>query len=626
MWFEEIKNLENLWNTQKIQKIENSLDNIKPIDDINLAKIKDVQERADLKAAIKNIIQDWESSILWFLVPQDMLNSTTDLIVNNIWGKFEEMTTGAVKDFTDFFKQNLSLVTWIFNNGFNHEELQIRNFVDTVYSIGYSFDNINGKYEVIDDLGNTVTLWNKLAVINWTTVNWTKSEDKREILDDILLERSFTGGWNNVKEMVEILKEIWINPENGNQIDSLSPIQLGEAYVKYYAKTLQYTWTVNISEPSTITKFLNDINIKGKIPIERTTYIKLLINGQFDQNEWTDDTLVYKKIMKEFDSITKGTGQDLELMKRAWNGVNDLLKDGIWWITKYMSGPEGLILMASAIWLFFFSDHKKTAWKTLALGAWANVLTKAFNQDSNKGILQSMAWAIESWAEYDIILPESLKTLDSKLALNDTKQINTLATLSSMQMEDILDNLEEKDGSYYFKDTTKIPTKQRQILEQLWGKWKIKWEINNTLWVVFDRLRENGEDFQTMKQRLKSEYVDNNYDASFSLVLASEIIHQSNAVSTSTTNSWTAPASTLSTSTTSSSNTVATSPVINLTLKPSGTEMTNYQSVLSSYTGSDKTSILIMLKNSTKNHSIQYLESIPTPSTEITTLITDLKS
>lgn len=623
MWFEEINKLENLWNTQKIQKIENSLDNIKPIDDINLAKIQDVQERADLENAIKNIIQDGESSILGFLVPQGMLDSMTDLIVNNIWGKFEEMTTGAVKDFTGFFKQNLSLVTWIFNDGFNHEELQVRNFVDTVYSVGYSFDNINGNYEVLDDLGNTVTLWNKLAVINWTTVNWTESEDKREILDDILLERSFTGGWSNIKEMVGILKEVWINPENENQIDSLSPKQLGEAYVKYYARTLQYTWNVNISEPSTITAFLNDTNVKGKIPIERTTYIKLLINGQFDQNEWTDDTLVYKKIMKEFDSITKGTGQDLELMKRAGNGINDMLKDGIWWITKYMSGPEGLILMASAIWLFFFSDHKKTAWKTLAVGAWANVLTKAFNQDKDKGILQSMAWAIESGAEYDIILPESLKTLDSKLALNDTKQINTLAALSSMQMEDILDNLDEKDGSYYFKDTTKIPTKQRQILEQLWGKWKFKWEINNTLWVVFDRLRENGEDFETMKQRLKSKYIDNNYDASFSLVLASEIIHQSNNTNASiTTNPWVKPV----TGTTTPINTVTTTPVNNLTLKPSNTEMTHYQSVLLSYTGSDKTSILIMLKNSTKNHSIQYLESISNPSTEITTLITDLKS
>lgn len=622
MWFEEIKNLESISNIQKIQKIKNSLDNIKPIDNINLEKIKDIQERSDLENAIKNIIQDGESSLLGFMVPQDMLNSITNLIVNNIWRKFDELTTWAATSFNDFFKQNLSLVTWIFNNGFNHEELQIRNFVDTVYSVGYSFDNVNGNYEVIDELWNIVSLWNKLAVINGATVNWIESEDKREILDDILLERSFTGKWTNIQEMVSILREVWINPENENQIDSLSPKQLGEAYVKYYAKKLQYSWNIDINNSTSIITFLNDSNVKGKIPIERTTYIKLLINGQFDQNEWTDDTLVYKKIMKEFDSITKGTGNDLEGLKRFWNWANNVLKNWVSGISEYINGVEWIILMWAAIWALFFSDFKSTAWKAIAGFAWWNVLVKAFNEDKNSGILQEISWLIEWWAEYDIILPESLKTLDSKLSLNDTKQINTIAALSSMQMEDILENLEENDGSYYFKDTTKIPTKQRQILEQLWGKEKYKLEVNNALWKVFDRLRKNGEDFITMKQRLMAEYVDNNYNASFSLVLASEIIHQSNTLNSSTaTNPWIAPV----TSTTNPINTVTTAPSINLALKPNNAEMQQYQSILSTYSGSDKTSILIMLKNSTKNHSIQFLASITNPSSEITNLINNLR-
>lgn len=614
--FEAIKNNVSLSNNEKESNIIESLRLIKDIDQLKKDNLEDVKDRAQLTTVIKNYIQDGENSLLWFLLPQELLNSTTDIIVWKIWKLFDETTNWALDNFSDFINKNTSEILGIFNNDLNHEELQLRHFVDTVYSSGYTFDYIDSNYVVFDTNNTKVDLWTQLDVINW---NWNIKGTK-EILDDILLERSFTGQWRNLQEMVEIFNEIWINPEHHNQIENVTPELLGEAYLKYYSKKLNYTSNIDLNDKTSINSFLSNPNIKWKIPVERETYIKLMINGQFDQQEKTDDTLVFKKIMKEFDSITKWTGKDLDAFKRVGNWTEDLLNGWIEGVTKYMNGMEWLVLAGAALWALFFSDFKKEAWIGIAWFAWLNVLTKAYNQDPEKWILQAVADWIEWVSQYNIQLPDSLKNIDKALNIQDSKKINSISALSIMPMEDILENTTEKDGIYSFNDITKIPEKQRQILVQLWWEAKYKSAINDVLADVFIKLRENNETFDQTKTRLTSKYVDNNYNASFSLVLATELLKETQNNSTVTQ----AP-NQVNNGNSSSLNTQW-NLTNNISSKPSNQEMIEYTNILNWYTGNPNKNILLTtLKNNSKSFSINQLENLRSNDPAITNLITKLQ-
>ena len=112
-----------------------------------------------------------------------------------------------------------------------------------------------------------------------------------------------------------------------------------------------------------------------------------------------------------------------------------------------MNGMEWLVLAGAALWALFFSDFKKEAWIGIASFAWLNVLTKAYNQDPEKWILQVVASWIEWISQYNIQLPDSLKNIDKAPIEGVSISYANYGTTSNKKGEYILQVPAEKEIS-----------------------------------------------------------------------------------------------------------------------------------------------------------------------------------
>ena len=494
MWIEQINKIEKAIGTlnksQKIDKIKNSLSNIKDIKTPILKNIKDAKDRADLKNKLLAISIPYDGDII-----ESSVKYALSPIIDSVLEQYDSFTNNWIRNIQDFLTDKFSYIQNLVSDKLNIQDIRVRHFVDTVYSVWYSFEKQNGQYIILNPKTNKEV---KITSTDWTTnidILDTINNDKNLIdsLDEVLVERSFTGEWLNIQEMVEILRTIWINPENKKDMEKIKPNDLAQAYLNYYSKKLNYSPVPQLNKPNDIKNFLNNTRIKWKIPNEKVTYIKLVQKNAFwtDINDSTEhDTEVLRNMMSDFSKLTQVTSWELAVAKEAASNVWWMIKDWVPGLMKYMNWPEWLVLAAWLIFVLFFSDFKKKAWLWILWFTWLNVLTKAYNQDNNKWILQSLWNAIESWVWYEAKLPPILKWLEKQEWLKEDKaKVNTIAIISSKNFKEIMDNVKMSSSwnMVEIQDFSIFDGIDQKKLKKLWPAWNWKKKVNDLLTDFVDR-------------------------------------------------------------------------------------------------------------------------------------------
>ena len=534
-YFNEIPNNKNEVN--KIDKIKLSIKSFKDVEQLEKNALDNITDQASLKTKLKDFSQKIENTFwIWWLWPQWLADSTIDTIVDNIWWEIKDLINTANFSLSDWIKNKWWSLTWLISgNKISHSELEIRYFVDTVYSVWYSFQKNNQwEFEIIDENWNIVNqLDQDLISINWWNVQWATVSNQKEILDDILLERSFTWRWEkNIQEMVEILETVWINAENEAELDSITPEKLTEAYLTYYAKKAELP-IPNKNNSIDIEAFFNTPKVIAlNIPIEKITYIRLYSKGSFDNSlkKWdkNNDVTVLQNVMKDFYKLTKWTKNNLgDLLKQTSSKAWKMFENWIWWLMEYMSWPEWLLLAWAMIYFLFFSNHKKKAWASIALFAGVNVLTKAFNQDNNSWLLQVLAKQWEKFWEIDLKnRPKVLEWLENSWFIwveNQNQKLNTVWVLSRKNLWRIIES-SKIDNNWNIKvDFVKMfDAIEINALEKIWWGDVYKSKVELLLTEFFNSAEMNNYTWQNWAEE-NIKFLENKYNwspISFSLLIA----------------------------------------------------------------------------------------------------------
>ena len=621
MWVEQISKIdkrnEGLPPSQKKSLIENSLKWIKDIKKIELESIKDLKDREAIKKKLFDISIPYDGDIIEWAIKKALVP-----IVDTIMEKYDEFMNKWLWSIQDFFVENFSFIQDVFSNKLNIQDLKVRNFVDTVYSTWYSFEKKAWKYTIIDPKSSHTDQTIKDLNKSLKAINENKLVDN---LDEVLVERWFTGQWLNIMEMVLILRTININPENEESMEKITPNDLAQAYLNYYSKILKYHPVPLLANKIAVAHFLK--STKGKIPNERITYIKLVQTGEIwtgIKNSTEDDTGVLRKMMKDFSKVLRETSWKISVVKEATSNVGEMLKNWLPGITKYMNWPEWLVLMGWLIYVLFFSDFKKTAWMSLMGFAWANVLTKAFNQDHNKWVLQVLWNSLENISKNKIVLSKALKPLENESWLKDNSnsKINTISIISKINFNDLMRNTTIKNWKVEIIDFWKIDWLDRKALKELWPVWNWKDKVNNLLTIFIDKSADKtwtaSKTIEEQKEALEKKYIKEEFDdPSFSYVIADVLIWKlatSTAAASTSSTVPTTPAVPATGSTATPATPVSTpSAWPNLSILPTVAEISDYKAIASWITNDRaRNHIFRLIDNgiSTKDQLINGIKSV----------------
>lgn len=369
--------------------------------------------------------------------------SLSDGLMKELVGKDLDDVKNWLKDvFSPYIDQFKEFLTTQF------KYKSMRNLVDEIYKSGYFISvapvdknngNNAGRFAIKKDRNeNKVMTFPIDSRINPLEIFNDKDDPiTAKVFEQVMIERAVTAnGKNGVADLNEYIN---VNLQDPKVIDSLTPQQLKDAYLKMYAGK--------------------------KMPAEIADFCGNLSNMQ------NTDMHFVKEALREYNGIVADSKTNLDKIRewaKEWvDGIMDVIKNPLQALSKVKDPLSLMFLIGWAAYGLFFSEHKKKFWMGLAAIYGGNALATMVSKDWKTGFDYLKQWSDAAFEAMDGTLKdkEYYKKLSEK-----PQELWIVLTLTTKPAKEVINgiNIDAQTGRLEFNNYTIFTKEDTERLKKFY--------------------------------------------------------------------------------------------------------------------------------------------------------------
>jgi len=526
---ETFKKRETLINPDYLNRIEiikKQLDEIKKIETKKITT-NEVNQTIDDKTFL------WKRGWKFIVFLGELWIDLTKYGLNAIKDASKEIFNWLIpEDVQEIVKDNLNwFVKWYNEKTKNDEIIKL---VDEIYMSWFSIRKNGNRYIIKDKNGKIIKKDNNNDLLEIFNI---ENNNISEVLDKVLASRLLTAKW--IDWVLKIKKHLNIDTMNGENIKTLKPEDLANAYLKEYKIKDSNGKIISLNDPA-LEKTLKKYKLKNhnpKLENDIIDYILMTKDNVFDK----DDMWFLQNALKEYKNITTNTISNKtkfkEVIKWTTNNFIDILKNP-WEALSKINNPISMLWLIAALgyWLFF-SENKKTFWMSILWIYWADALVDIVDWDKNKWLFD----LAKKWNEkiFEILESDLKNKPYIKQFTDNPNETKIILDLTTVKWSTLFENIDiDNDWSISIKNINNLikSENQEEYIEVFKSKAKFELALKEMIQTFLKFRKTWEESLLETKQRLEKKYNTSDYpNVRFGEILLVELSWNIKNTNTSTT-------------------------------------------------------------------------------------------